>query len=259
MLDNSAFAYTASGSASYRSTNAQGNEQGQSHGHACGHFLVVSDTAVESLEEVLVRAEERLAQQAQLVPWERLKFYLAVARNSRHVSVREQAFVLALRAQRVVASAAVNYSMATAKKIKTCETPVLELFLEFGGMPQLMPFVVRLLTDNVDSGSGHLSVNRAKQALKEIARSLGFAALVGELASLDTERRSAAIHLLGWLKQERAIEPLVCHFAAADCAEKKLVSSVLETHYISRLSYYLRWRTRDIAVADGLLAICEKF
>jgi hypothetical protein len=206
----------------------------------------------------LAGAEARLAEQAQLVPCERLKFYLAMASNSRHVLVREQAFVLALRAQRVVAGAAVTSSMATAQKLKTCETPVLELFLEFGRLPQLMPFVVRLLADNVDSGSGHLSVNRAKQALKELAKSIGFAALVGELASLDSERRSAAIYMLGWLKQERAIEPLVCHFAAADCAEKELVSAVLETHYSSRLAYYLRWRIRDIAAADGLLAIGEK-
>jgi hypothetical protein len=258
MLDNSSFAYTASGSTGYISSNALGNERGQSHGHASGHFPLASEQGAESLEDALAGAEARLLEQVQLVPCERLKFFLAMARNSRHVLVREQAFVLALRAQRVVAGAAVSGSMATAQKIKTCETPVLELFLEFGRLPQWMPFVVRLLADNEATGSGHLSVNRAKQALKELAKSIGFVVLVRELASAVSERRTAAIHLLGWLKQERAIEPLVYHFAAADCSEKELVSSVLETHYISRLSYYLRWRTRDIAAADGLLAICEK-
>ena len=51
--------------------------------------------------------------------------------------------------------------------------------LEFGQIsPDWRAVVTLMLNENIDCGSGHLSVNRAKQVLKELAKRTGLAQLV---------------------------------------------------------------------------------
>jgi hypothetical protein len=192
-----------------------------------------------------------------LSPEQKLQMYLTVARRSQQIPVMENAFALALRAQRTIVSASLSSTMPTALKIKTCEIPVLKLFLEFGlRSPEWRALVVRMLCDNVETGTGHLTVNRAKQVLKELAKRAGAKVLAGELKAETAERRMAAITLLGWLKHERAIEPLVTAFDRVSSEEQLLIITTLETHYLPKLAYHLKWRHQSpTAVAGPLLAL----
>ena len=190
---------------------------------------------------------------------EKLQFYLNLARRSQSASVMEDAFAMALRTQRAIISATLSNTMPTALKIKTCEIPILKLFLEFGlRSPEWRALVVRMLCDNVETGSGHLTVNRAKQVLKELAKRAGAKVLAIELSANTVERRIAAIILLGWLKHERAIEPLVKAFDRVGGSEQKQIIATLETHYLPKLAYHLKWRhSGPVALADDLMALLE--
>jgi hypothetical protein len=200
-----------------------------------------------------------IIEQGELTPEQKLHMYLTVARRSQQISVMENAFALALRTQRTIVSATLSNTMPTALKIKTCEIPVLKLFLEFGlRSPEWRALVVIMLCDNVENGCGHLTVNRAKQVLKELAKRAGATVLATELSAATMERRMAAVILLGWLKHERAIEPLVDAYDQVSYSEKKLILSTLETHYLPKLAYYLKWRRQAMtAIAEPLLALLE--
>ncbi len=196
---------------------------------------------------------------AELTPEQRLHMYLTAARRSQNPTVMENAFSLALRTQRAMVAATVSSTMPTAMKIKTCEIPVLKLFLEFGlRSPEWRALVVRMLCDNVESGTGHLTVNRAKQVLKELAKKAGARVLATELEAPTIERRMAAVLLLGWLKHERAIEPLVDAYDKVTSSEKRLIVKTLEDHYLPKLAYHLKWRRQEATtLAAPLLALLE--
>ncbi|MBU6451759.1 MAG: hypothetical protein KGS72_08285 [Cyanobacteria bacterium REEB67] len=192
-------------------------------------------------------------------PAQDLQTYLDIARHSQHAAVMENALNMALRTQRAMIASTLSNTMPTALKIKSCEIPLLKLFLEFGShSPQWRALIVSMLADNVETGSGHLTVNRAKQALKELAKRAGAKMLADELRAESNERRLAAITMLGWLKHERAIEPLVAAYDQAGDREKEEIRNTLETHYRPKLAYHFRWRHQAPATIDcALLALLE--
>lgn len=203
------------------------------------------------------KAGPLILEPSELSPEQRLHMYLTAARRSQNPIVMENALSLALRTQRAIVAATVSSTMPTALKIKTCEIPLLKLFLEFGlRSPEWRALVVRMLCDNVDTGTGHLTVNRAKQVLKELAKKAGARVLATELYAPTLERRMAAVLLLGWLKHERAIEPLVDAYDKLGKSEQGLILKTLEAHYLSKLAYHLKWRRQEATVpAAPLLAL----
>jgi|GEM_PF-665938 len=217
----------------------------------------------------------------ELSPQARLDMYVAVAARAADLHVMETAIGMALRTIRAIKSASISSTMPTAAKLKTCETPILNLVLEFAAKsPEWRALIVQMMIENVATGSGHLSINRAKQVLKEIAKRAPFKNLVSELkieaappspdsfsstpsgvlsstsssassstssrapsTSLIASKRSlAAIYLLGWLKHEKAIEPLVEAFEAANEEQQAAIVEMLQEHYSHKLPFYLKWR-----------------
>lgn len=217
----------------------------------------------------------------ELSPQARLDMYIAVAARAADLHVMETAIGMALRTIRAIENASISSTMPTAAKLKTCETPILNLVLEFAAKsPEWRALIVQMMIENVTTGSGHLSINRAKQVLKEIAKRAPFKNLVSELkieaappspdsfsttqssafsstssrepsstssrapsSPLIASKRSlAAIYLLGWLKHEKAIEPLVEAFEAANEEQQAAIVEMLQEHYSHKLPFYLKWR-----------------
>ncbi len=179
----------------------------------------------------------------ELSPQGRLDMYIAVATRASDLHVMETALGMALRTIRSIQNASISSTMPTAAKLKTCETPILNIALEFAGKsPEWRALVVQMMIENVSTGSGHLSINRAKQVLKEIAKRAPFNCLVGELKESSKTRRLAAIYLLGWLKHEKAIEPLVEAFEVTNEEQQNAILEMLEEHYSHKLPFYLKWR-----------------
>lgn len=179
----------------------------------------------------------------ELSPQARLDMYLSVAARASDLHVMETALGMALRTIRAIQNAAISSTMPTAAKLKTCETPILNIVLEFAEKsPEWRALVVQMMIENVSTGSGHLSINRAKQVLKEIAKRAPFNNLVSELNLSSHARRVAAIYLLGWLKHEKAIEPLVEAFEVTNAKQQKAILEMLEEHYSHKLPFYLKWR-----------------
>ncbi len=223
----------------------------------------------------------------ELSPQARLDMYIAVAARASDLHVMETAIGMALRTIRAIENASISSTMPTAAKLKTCETPILNLALEFAAKsPEWRALIVQMMIENVATGSGHLSINRAKQVLKEIAKRAPFKNLVSELkveatppssdsfsassdslsASSDSfssapsralsstpsrassnpriasKRSLAAIYLLGWLKHEKAIEPLVEAFETANEEQQAAIVEMLQEHYSHKLPFYLKWR-----------------
>lgn len=201
----------------------------------------------------------------ELSPRDRLDMYIAVAARASDLHVMETAIGMALRTIRAIENASISSTMPTAAKLKTCETPILNLALEFAAKsPEWRALIVQMMIENVATGSGHLSINRAKQVLKEIAKRAPFKNLVSELkveatppspdsfsstssrapsSPLIASKRSlAAIYLLGWLKHEKAIEPLVEAFEAANNEQQAAIVEMLQEHYSHKLPFYLKWR-----------------
>lgn len=208
----------------------------------------------------------------ELSPQDRLDMYIAVAARASDLHVMETAIGMALRTIRAIENASISSTMPTAAKLKTCETPILNLALEFAAKsPEWRALIVQMMIENVATGSGHLSINRAKQVLKEIAKRAPFKNLVSELkvevtpsspdslssstdsfspplsrasssAQITSKRSLAAIYLLGWLKHEKAIEPLVEAFETANEEQQAAIVEMLQEHYSHKLPFYLKWR-----------------
>ncbi|MBP9089394.1 hypothetical protein KBI23_00095 [bacterium] len=179
----------------------------------------------------------------ELSPQARLDMYISVAARASDLHVMETALGMTLRTIRAIQNAAISSTMPTAAKLKACETPILNIVLEFAGKsPEWRALVVQMMIENISTGSGHLSINRAKQVLKEIAKRAPFNNLVSELNMSSHARRMAAIYLLGWLKHEKAIEPLVEAFEVTNAKQQEAILEMLEEHYSHKLPFYLKWR-----------------
>ena len=188
-----------------------------------------------------------IVETAEPSPQERLASYLAVASRASEPQVMETAFALALRTMRSIYSASTLNTMPTALKLKACETPMLALALEYSARsPQWQALIVRMMHDNVETGTGHLSVNRAKQAIKDIAKQAGYKQIKADLTDHDPSVRKAAIIMLGWLKNEKCVTPLLDAYDSLPEDEKQLVIAQLQEHYMHKLPFYLKWRVNKI-------------
>jgi hypothetical protein len=232
-----------------------------------------SESSTSSATGASVTSSPLLIEPQELSPQARLDMYIAVAARAADLHVMETAIGMALRTIRAIENASISSTMPTAAKLKTCETPILNLVLEFAAKsPDWRALIVQMMIENVATGSGHLSINRAKQVLKEIAKRAPFQNLVSELKveagppSTDSfsptpsralsstssraassplvasNRSLAAIYLLGWLKHEKAIEPLVEAFEAATVEQQAAIVEMLKEHYSHKLPFYLKWR-----------------
>ncbi|MFA6208672.1 MAG: hypothetical protein WCT03_18115 [Candidatus Obscuribacterales bacterium] len=198
---------------------------------------------IESYAEASTTVAPLIIEAQELSPQARLEMYISVAARATNLHVMETAFGIALRTIRAIQNASISSTMPTAAKLKTCETPILNLSLEFAGKsPEWRALIVHMMVENVSTGSGHLSINRAKQVLKDIAKRTPFISLVSELKLATGSRRMAAIYLLGWLKHEKAIEPLVEAYEVADEQQQSAIVEMLEEHYSHKMPFYLKWR-----------------
>lgn len=198
-----------------------------------------------------------IVESAEQTAEERLASYLGVASRANEPQVMETAFALALRTMRSIYSASTLNTMPTALKLKACETPMLALALQYSARsPQWQALIVRMMHDNVETGTGHLSVNRAKQAIKDIARQAGYKQIKADLTDRDPAVRQAAIIMLGWLKNEKCVTPLLDAYESLPPAEKQMVIAQLQEHYMHKLPFYLKWRVNKIEPELMALIAC---
>ncbi len=112
--------------------------------------------------------------------------------------------------QRYLSSFSAESKMPFALKQRQIELPMLEYSVSLAlSSPKWRQVVVRALLENIEKGPGHLSVHRAKDALKQIASSIGITNLSSMINSPDQTEAEQAAHLLGWLKNPRAAQPLL--------------------------------------------------
>lgn len=248
---------------------------------AVANYIESYSDSTSAATGAAVTSSPLIIEPQELSPQARLDMYIAVAARAADLHVMETAIGMALRTIRAIENASISSTMPTAAKLKTCETPILNLVLEFAAKsPEWRALIVQMMIENVTTGSGHLSINRAKQVLKEIAKRAPFKNLVSELkieaappspdsfsttqssafsstssrepsstssrapsSPLIASKRSlAAIYLLGWLKHEKAIEPLVEAFEAANEEQQAAIVEMLQEHYSHKLPFYLKWR-----------------
>lgn len=121
--------------------------------------------------------------------------------------------------------------MPFALKQRQIELPMIDYSVTLAlSAPKWRQVVVQALLENIAKGPGHLSVHRAKDALKQIASSIGLNNLVSMMASPDPIESAQAVHLLGWLKNARAANPLVDSYRNGHpCSE--LIAAVVAQHY----------------------------
>ena len=121
--------------------------------------------------------------------------------------------------------------MPFALKQRQIEQPMLEYSVALAlSAPRWRQVVVRALLENIEKGPGHLSVHRAKDALKQIASSIGLTNLSSMLHSQEQIEAEQSAHLLGWLKNPRAALPLLDSIQRGH-ASSKLISTIVQQHY----------------------------
>jgi|AGTN01.1.fsa_nt_gi hypothetical protein len=153
--------------------------------------------------------------------------------------VKAEAFQKVLRIMQKMVRGNTANSMPTASKLKAWEVPMLQYALEFASRSAENRWIVtRLLVENLDIGSGFFSINRAKQGLKVVAKNAGFESLTGELESEHLDGRRTAAHLLGWMKREKALLPLVRAYCVGARSDRRMIARIIRTHYGHILPQY---------------------
>lgn len=126
--------------------------------------------------------------------------------------------------------------MPFALKQRQIELPMLKYSVSLAmSSPRWRQVVVRTLLDNIQKGPGHLSVHRAKDGLKQIAAAIGVSNLATMLNSQDKLEADQAAQLLGWLKNARAVQPLLRALEDGH-QSSNVISEVLEQHYSSHIA-----------------------
>lgn len=135
--------------------------------------------------------------------------------------------------QKNLSSFSAQSKMPFALKQRQIELPMLEYSVSMAqSSPKWRQVIVSALLENIENGPGHLSVHRAKDALKQIASSIGYASLCEMLHSHDLNEAKQAIQLLGWLKNSRAALTLL-RTLESDHKLNHLIAAVVEQHYSS--------------------------
>jgi hypothetical protein len=140
-----------------------------------------------------------------------------------------------------------------ALKQREIEMPMVEYAVSFARASIVRRHAaVERLTENVELGPGHLSVNRAKQALKEIASATQLKQLVFELKSEDTTFAWQAAQLLGWLKDSKAIDPLLDVYTSSDQSLRPAIAKILRHHFSGQFEWHVE---RLVSVAPDLSSL----
>lgn len=152
--------------------------------------------------------------------------------------LKQEAFDKAMRITQKLMRGSTSNSMPTAMKLKSWEVPLLQYALDYSSKSPLnRRIVVRKLVENLEIGSGFFSINRAKQGLKVISKKTGLPTLEWELENGEDDARRAAAHLLGWMKNEKALMPLLKAFCVGPRSDRRVVGRVLKMHYSHLLPY----------------------
>lgn len=150
-----------------------------------------------------------------------------------------EAFDKAMRITQKLMRGSTSNSMPTAMKLKSWEVPLLQYALDYSSKSPLnRRIVVRKLVENLEIGSGFFSINRAKQGLKVISKKTGLPTLEWELENGEDDARRAAAHLLGWMKHEKALMPLLKAFCVGPRSDRRVIGRVLKMHYSHLLPYF---------------------
>lgn len=154
-------------------------------------------------------------------------------------TIRKEAFDRALRIMQKLLRGSTANSMPTAMKLKAWEVPLLQYAIEYSSKsPENRRIVTKHLVENLDTGSGFFSINRAKQGLKVIAKRAGLSTLESELISDNDDTRRAAAHLLGWTKHEKAVLPLLKAFCQGARSDRRIIGRILRHHYSHLAPFY---------------------
>ena len=154
-------------------------------------------------------------------------------------NIRIEAFDKALRIMQKILRGANSNSMPTAMKLKAWEVPLLQYALEYSARsPENRRIVVRRLVENLETGTGFFSINRTKQGLKVIAKKTGLSTLESEIESERDDVRRTAAHLLGWMKHEKAVLPLLKAYCQGARSDRRIVGRVLKAHYSHLAPFY---------------------
>lgn len=154
-------------------------------------------------------------------------------------NIRLEAFDKALRIMQKLLRGSTTNSMPTAMKLKAWEVPLLQYALEYSAKsPENRRIVVRRLVENLETGTGFFSINRSKQGLKVIAKKTGLSTLESEIESDKDDVRRTAAHLLGWMKHEKAVLPLLRAYCQGARSDRRIVGRVLKLHYSHLAPFY---------------------
>ncbi len=184
-------------------------------------------------------------QVAELVRIEELRVLRERAETCESEAGRQEAFHKLMRLMKG-SRPDVRIGVSTASRLRVWEEPLVNYIVDYASKNRTNRFIaVRALLDNIATGCGHLSVNRAKQAIKAIAKNSGHERLARELQHPSANVREQAAELLGWLKVPRAIEPLIRAYSIATGRERTVLNTVLERHYAPQVVWYVRSRVPE--------------
>jgi hypothetical protein len=175
----------------------------------------------------------------ELTPEQELVITKHLAEVAPAETIKLEAFDKAMRIMQKLMRGSTSNSMPTAMKLKSWEVPLLQYALEYSSKSPLnRRIVVRKLVENLEIGSGFFSINRAKQGLKVISKKTGLQTLEWELENGEDDARRTAAHLLGWMKHEKALMPLLRAFCVGPRSDRRVVGRVLKQHYSHLLPYF---------------------
>lgn len=208
-------------------------------------FSPPGDRGVNAIE-ILCQSQTK-GQLAEFVLNEELRLLRERAETCESEAGRQEAFHTLMRHMKG-SRPEVRIGVSTASRLRVWEEPLVTYIVSYAALNRTNRFIaVRALLDNIATGSGHLSVNRAKQSIKAIAKNSGLDRLERELQHPSHNVREQAAELLGWLKVPRAIEPLVKAYAVSTGRERLILSAVLERHYAPQIGWYVRARIPDFS------------
>lgn len=222
----------------------------QSFAPTKNHAFDAAPLVFEPLEPIINQSPSK-GHIAELVLDEELRLLRERAETCESEAGRQEAFHKLMRLMKG-ARPEVRLGLSTASRLRTWEEPLVVYVVEYASKNRTNRFIaVRALLDNIATGCGHLSVNRAKQSIKAIAKASGPERLARELQHPSPNVREQAAELLGWLKIPRAIEPLVRAYAVASGKERLVLNAVLEKHYAAQVIWYVRSRVPELSHVLG--------
>ncbi|MBZ0186832.1 MAG: HEAT repeat domain-containing protein [Candidatus Obscuribacterales bacterium] len=141
---------------------------------------------------------------------EQSRFLKNIFLSSKVKDMRLGALGAALQCVRQKELAGSDMSMSVKARLSACETRMLDFVLDILVQnPQLESLIFEFLLMNVEGYCGHLSINRARQGLRIMARNAGTRSLLKRLASDSEDQVKMAVVLLGRVKNPNVVPHLL--------------------------------------------------